>query len=214
MGFFKSLAYVAGGVGAVVLAPVTGGSSLALAIGAMGTTTAAGAVIGASVGAAAAAIDHSSSGKKESYSQGKKEGTKAGEAVAAAKYNEKMSELTKRLKNYQDHDEKLLAMYAVGLATANSDGVICQEEREELDYFVGGILSGYHPPHIKELVEQLAKYPPSLERALEFARNAKLPKRDIDDIIDIIINADGIVEPGEKQFRAQWQAISANYAFT
>jgi hypothetical protein len=57
MGFFKCLAYVAGGVGAVILAPVTGGGSLALAIGALGTTTVAGAVIGAGIGATAAAID-------------------------------------------------------------------------------------------------------------------------------------------------------------
>lgn len=57
MSFVKSLAYVAAGVGAVILAPVTGGSSLALAIGALGTTTALGAAIGVGVGATAAAID-------------------------------------------------------------------------------------------------------------------------------------------------------------
>ncbi|MEI7796549.1 MAG: hypothetical protein WCI06_07935 [Methylococcaceae bacterium] len=57
MSFVKSLAYVAAGVGAVVLAPVTGGSSLAVAIGALGTTTALGAAIGAGVGATAALVD-------------------------------------------------------------------------------------------------------------------------------------------------------------
>lgn len=55
MSIVKSLAYIAAGVGAVVLAPVTGGSSLALAIGAMGTTTAAGAALGIGIGATAAA---------------------------------------------------------------------------------------------------------------------------------------------------------------
>jgi hypothetical protein len=65
MSFVKSLAYVAAGIGAVVLAPVTGGSSLAVAIGAMGTTTALGAAIGVGVGATAAAIDIGVSKKLE-----------------------------------------------------------------------------------------------------------------------------------------------------
>jgi hypothetical protein len=55
---FKSLAYVAAGVGAVILAPATGGTSIAALIGAMGTTTATGLAIGAGVGVAAAAVDN------------------------------------------------------------------------------------------------------------------------------------------------------------
>lgn len=217
MGFFKALAYVAGGVGAVVLAPVTGGGSLAIAIGAMGTTTAAGVAIGAGLGATAAAIDHGSSGKKEAYSLGHSHGTnegyKAGYSVAATKYEQKVQELTTRLAGYHDLDKKLVAMYAVGLATANADGHICEEEREELDSFVGGILSGHYPLHIKNTVTKLTKNPPTLDQALDFARKAQLPKRDIDDIIDLIINADGVVEEEEIQFRKQWWAISSSYEF-
>jgi hypothetical protein len=61
---FKSLAYVAAGVGAVILAPATGGTSIAALIGTMGTTTAAGLAIGAGVGAAAAAVDNELRRKK------------------------------------------------------------------------------------------------------------------------------------------------------
>jgi hypothetical protein len=217
MGFFKALAYIAGGVGAVILAPVTGGGSIAAAIGVMGTTTTAGALIGASVGATAAAIDHSVSGKKEAYSQGHSHGTnegyKAGYATATTKYEQKVQELTTRLAGYHDLDKKLLAMYAVGLAAANADGDICQEEREELDYFVGGILSGHYPLHIKNTVTKLTKNPPTLEQALVFARDSKLPTKDIEDIIDLIINADGVVESEEVEFRKQWWAIASSYEF-
>ena len=86
MGFFKALAYVAGGVGAVILAPVTGGSSIAVAIGALGTTTLAGAAIGAGIGATAAAIDYVSTAKEEARQQGLKEGAKAGKREAQRKY--------------------------------------------------------------------------------------------------------------------------------
>ena len=86
MGFFKCLGYVAAGVGAVVLAPATGGSSIALAIGALGTTTAAGAAIGVGLGATAAAVDHAvtsnNEAKENAYRRGVSEGKRAGEQAA------------------------------------------------------------------------------------------------------------------------------------
>jgi uncharacterized tellurite resistance protein B-like protein len=213
MGFFKCLAYVAGGVGAVVLAPMTGGSSLALAIGAMGTTTAAGVAIGAGIGATAAAIDHAATAKDEAYIQGVAEGTKAGERSAQQKYEKKVSELTQRLISYHDTDSKLVAMYAIGLAVANADGNICNEEREELDAFICGCMAGKLPSHIKKTIADLSAKPPTLKRAIEFARNVSLPKQDIDDIIDIVANADGQVVPKEQVFIEKWQQMSEQYEF-
>jgi hypothetical protein len=217
MGFFKCLAYVAGGVGAVVLAPMTGGGSLALAIGAMGTTTAAGLAIGAGIGATAAAIDNAVTTKNEAYdaghSHGHAEGVKSGERVAQQKYERKISDLSARLKSYYDADKKLVGMYAIGLAVANTDGEICQEEREELDAFVAGCMAGNLPPHIKEVIDSLSRTPPNLERALTFARDAQLPKQDIDDVIDIVANADGKIAPEEQDFIDRWDLMSRTYDF-
>jgi len=211
MGFFKCLAYVAGGVGAVVLAPMTGGSSLAVAIGALGTTTAAGAAIGAGVGAAAAAIDHASSSREEAYQQGIEVGTKAGEAIAQTKYEKKVAAMAKRLQGYQDFDKKLVAMYAIGLSVANADGVICAEEREELDMFVAGCGSAHLSAAVKERIQKLTDRPPTLPQALQYARRAQLPKRDINDIIDVIANADGVVNPHEEKFIARWKSMASTY---
>ncbi|MGJ9420760.1 TerB family tellurite resistance protein [Massilia sp. CMS3.1] len=211
MGFFKCLAYVAGGVGAIVLAPVTGGSSLALAIGAMGTTTAAGAAIGAGLGAAAAAADHASSSKDKAYKQGVTEGSKAGERAAQQKYEAKIAALAERLQSYQDFDKKLVAMYAIGLAVANADGFICEEERSELDQFVAGCMSGHLPEKVTERIEKLTAKPPTLPQALQYAKRASLPKKDIDDIIDIIAHADGSVNTHEQQFIARWKASATDY---
>lgn len=211
MGFFKCLAYVAGGVGAVILAPVTGGGSLALAIGALGTTTVAGAVIGAGIGATAAAIDHAASSKEEAYSQGKAAGSKAGERTAQQKYEQKMTDMTQRLKSYHNMDATLVAMYAVGLAVANADGVICKEELEELDTFVAGCMAGHLPVHVKETIASLSRTPPTLVRALGFAKEAQLSKQDIDDIIDVMANADGVVSLEEQQFIKRWESMSSEY---
>jgi tellurite resistance protein len=211
MGFFKCLAYVAGGVGAVVLAPVTGGSSLAVAIGAMGTTTVAGAAIGASIGAAAAAIDHASTSSDTAYRSGVAEGTRAGERAAQQQYQAKMDKLIQRLQGYEDFNKKLVAMYAVGLAVANADGVICDEERSELDQFVAGCMASSLPDKVTESIARLTANPPTLPQALQFAKRAQLPKRDIDEIIDVIANADGIVNSHEEKFIARWKAMADDY---
>ena len=211
MGFFKCLAYVAGGVGAVVLAPMTGGGSIALAIGAIGTTTAAGAVIGAGIGAAAAAVDHAASSKEASFNQGVAVGAKAGKQSAQKMYEQKISKLIKKLKSYHDTEEKILGMYAVGLAIANADGDICKEERDELDSFVCGCMSGHLPAHIKDTIELLSKKPPTLTRALKFAKDASVPKTDIDDIIDLIANADEVIHEKEAAFTKRWKKLSLTY---
>jgi|GEM_PF-5465440 len=208
MGFLKALAYVAGGVGAVILAPVTGGSSIAVAIGALGTTTAAGAAIGAGIGATAAAIDHVATAKEEARREGMREGAKAGERQAQVKYETKIADLTERLKSYHDLDKKILGLYAVGLAVANADGHICSDERRELDEFVAGCSAGNLPPHVKGTITKLSKNPPTLERAIQYAAKANLSKRDIQDVIDVVAMADGEVCEYEIQFIASWEKMA------
>jgi hypothetical protein len=138
---------------------------------------------------------------------------KAAETNASKKHAQQVQELVEKFQRYYDFDEKLVALYAIGLATANADGKVSQEERNELDAFIGGMLSEHFPAHIRNLVIQLTEKPPTLEQALAFAKNAKLPKQDIDDIIDLIANADDEICEFDKRFIAQWQTISPNYEF-
>lgn len=211
MGFFKVLAYVAGGVGAVVLAPMTGGGSIAAAIGAMGTTTLAGAAIGGSVGAAAAAVSHNSSAKADSYQKGVRVGTKAGEAIAAAQYEKRIRDLTSRLSEYHDFDKKLIALYAIGLAVAKADGRICDEEKAELDMFVAGCSAGNLPRRIKKTIADLTAEPPSLTQALSFAKDAELPRQDIEDVIHLIALANGTISSKEQLFIERWQRMADKF---
>jgi hypothetical protein len=186
MGFFKTLAYV---TGAVALAPVTGGGALVLAVSAL----------------------NSAKKTDTAYQKGVAEGTRAGERAAQQKYEEKIAALTERLQTYQDFDKKLVAMYAIGLAVANADGVICQDERDELDQFVAGCMAGHLPAQLNERIAKLTANPPTLPQALQYAKRAKLPKRDIDDIVDVIVNADGVVNTHEQQFIARWESMAADY---
>ncbi|MDD5216050.1 MAG: hypothetical protein PHQ03_11015 [Methylococcales bacterium] len=150
-------------------------------------------------------------GKKQGQEQGFKEGVKTGNAETTKKYEQKMRELLQRFSFYNDFDSTIVACYAVGLAAASTDGEISKENREELDSFISGILSGNIPEHIKSVINELTKKPPTLEVALKFAKDAKLPKRDIDDIIDMIVTVGGEVGQKQRQFISEWQSLSDNY---
>lgn len=149
---------------------------------------------GTSIGVATAAIDHASSSSSAAYQNGRAEGAKAGERAAQAKYEARMNELIGRLQAYHDFDNRLVGMYAIGLAVANADGVICADERRELDQFVAGCMSGALPAHVTATITRLTAN-----------------KQDIDDIVDLIANADGSVNPHEAKFIARWQAMSCEY---
>lgn len=217
MGFFKVLMYVSAGLGAVVLAPVTGGGSLAVAIGAMGTTTAAGAAIGAAVGAAAAGLDHAVTSDVETREEGRKEGikegTKAAEAIFQEKYKERVEQLSNRLRGYQNYENKLIGMYAIGLAVAKTDGYISAAERNELDEFVCGCMVSKLPLNIKNKISKMAAEPPDFKEALEFAKKYEVPKRDITDVIYLVANADGTVNAHEQSFIRRWESLSDQYEY-
>lgn len=166
---------------------------------------------GAAVAVAAGVSAYHSSKKDEAYADGKRAGAKAGEAVAQEKYKSKLDELTRRLRGYHDFEDKVLGMYAVGLAVAAADGEICRAERQELDEFVAGCLSEYLPQHVRESIAELTARPPGLTEALKYAAERNVPKKDIDDIIELVARADDQLHPMEKRFVTRWRNASANY---
>jgi uncharacterized membrane protein YebE (DUF533 family) len=193
MGFFKSLAYIAGGA---ALAPFTGGASLIPAI-------AAGVAVKKTAEYVSDRID-------ERDNRIRNESAKAAEGAAAKKYEKTVANLTDRLKSYHDLDKTILGFYAVGLAIANADGHICEAERAEIDGFVAGCSAGSLPAHVKATIAELSMTPPSLERAVQFAVDAKLSKDDINDVIDVVAMADGTVCEHEKAFIAKWKELASD----
>lgn len=195
MGFFKSLAYIAGGA---ALAPFTGGASLV-----------AGIAAGVAVKKTA---DYVSDKIDERDDRIRSEAIKAGECQANNKYAQKVASLSERLKSYHDLDKKILGLYAVGLAVANADGHICEAELTEINGFVAGCAASSLPAHIKATIAELSVTPPSLERAVQFAIEANLSKDDINDVIDVVAMADGTVCEQEKAFIAKWERLATDLA--
>lgn len=213
MGFWKVL----GGIALVAAAPLTGGASLAAAaaaaVGGGSSLVTAAAVAGVPGAIAVKASEAVKNRIEEGKSAARAEGVKAGEAIAADKYEKKYRDLAARLQNYKNFDEKVLGFYAVGLAISNADGHISEEELKEIDGFVAGCLSCSLPPHIKGTIASLRANPPSLERAVKFALDAAVPRQDIDDIIELVAMVDGNINYNEQSFIRDWKTMAQSYAF-
>jgi len=190
MGFWKVLGGIGLGVAAVVALPVAGP---------IGAVTAVGAAVGGAIGGAAGALASDSD---------REEGEKIGEARATAKYKVEVDSMVSKMKIFQDtlksdkeHFEFLIAMYAVGLATANSDGEIADVEMQEINDFVAGASQSSFPPHIKGMITRLRNNPPTLQTAMSYVK--KLKKVDIslfEDIVIMVIEADGKKVKEERAF--------------
>ena len=190
MGFWKVLGGVAAGVGAVVALPVAGPIGAVTAFGA-----AVGAAAGGLAGAAASTIDE----------ENRKDARESGERSATAKYQKKERKLVSALKDAVEkfHDDKsyfqlLIALFAVGMATANADGDISDEEMADLEEFVAGIGHSNLPPHVKGAITRLKNRPPNFRTAMGHV--SKLQNVDLnlfEQVIKVISASDGKVSEQE-----------------
>jgi len=210
MGFWKILGGVAIGVGAVAAAPFTGGGSVlgaATLLGSMAGAGAAAAVAG-TAGAVAGAV--LSAQEKEERQNETRRATEAGVAVGAKiaedQWKEKFITLCNKLKERENFENSLIGLMAVGLAVANADGEICDEERFELDDLISGISSSSLPSSIKETILQMRNDPPNFNQAMAIARKYGCNVEDIDVVIEVMANADDVITPEEDAFISKWKS--------
>lgn len=194
--FWKVLAGAATGVAVVVALPVAGP---------IGAITAIGAAVAGTVGAAGGAV-------ADALDDSEEDAEKRGEQWQAAKDAEVMRRVMAHLeaiqKDAQNFHDTLVAMFAVGLACANCDGEIHDDEREELEEFVAGVSAANLPSSVKSDIRRLWNSPPNIKTAFELAKRSKVDPSRLDDIIDVVMRADGREHPGETAFRHAWQRLS------
>ena len=201
MSFWKVLGGAAAGVACIVALPVAGPVG---AVTALGAAVAAGT--GAAAGGLAAAVDDS---EEVAENRGKQK--------AAVVYERKYSKLAsafedveKRLNETSDYFDLIIAMEAVGIACAACDGEISPEERTEIDEFIAGVSSSELPSHIKNKIQDIAKNPPNVITAFELAKQLGLDSYVLfDEIIEVVMHADGRIHKDEKAFRSAWNELVA-----
>jgi hypothetical protein len=208
MGFLKIMTGAAIGVGAVAAAPFTGGGSILGAASLAASLAGAGTIaVAAGAGAAGAAAGAALSSKEKNDRIKKMEKEKARHELEKKRMIKKLeSVLQDTTKIY----EFIIAMHAIGVATANADGEISEEEVKEIEEFVEGVIAEKFPANVKSQIQDLTNNPPSLATAFSFLKKAEMTEKgwkDVDDLIEVVIRADGKVDNKEKDFRKKWKLL-------
>jgi Skp family chaperone for outer membrane proteins len=196
------------GVGAIAAAPFTGGGSLlggATLLGSLAGGGAVAAAVGAgAVGAGAGAY----MSKVEEDEQKKKDDKLSKLAEEAEKIETSLNELMSAFNNQQQYFNLIIAMTAIGMACANADGEIAEEERTHINEFISGVSAAKLPQEVKDRINALYEEPPRLKQAFDLvlAVNAKSFSV-FDQIIDITIDADGHVHEKEIEFKNDWEQL-------
>lgn len=210
MSFWKILAGAAVGVGAVAAAPFTGGGSIVGAVTLASSLAGAGTVAAAvGAGAAGAAIasnigDDVDSIKEEGRQEGKAEHQKEIEALYG-KLNESLSKLDSAAQHY----DAIYAMEAVAVAVAYCDGEICEKEREDIQQFINGTSGSALPDSVKRTVEDIYKNPPNIKESFKMANESGVDMDVFEDIINIVMHADGKVHQHEHAFIQAWNELKS-----
>ncbi|WP_319540973.1 hypothetical protein [uncultured Pseudodesulfovibrio sp.] len=208
MSFWKIAAGAALGVGAIAAAPFTGGGSVLAAASLAGSLAGAGTVAAAAgaatVGAAAGAALASSENEKQEERINR---LKAEHELEKKKLSE---QLTGIMNDTTKAYEFVIAMHAVGVATAYADGNISDEEKLELDEVVAGYMNSWLPDSLKSQIKDITDNPPSVRTAYQFVEKLDLTQKgwkQVDELIEMVIMADDYEDEKETAFREAWKVL-------
>ena len=130
-----------------------------------------------------------------------------GERIATAKYLAKVEKLKntlkdvmRRLEDDKSYFQLIIALFAIGIATANADGEITNDELEDLNEFVGGIASPYFPHHVRETITKLVENPPNFNTAMKEVKKLgdKVDMKMFEYVIELVATADGNFDSNER----------------
>jgi len=199
------------GVGAIAAAPVTGGGSLFGAASLLTSLAGAGTVAAAvGAGAVGAGIGAKLSMDEENEENEKKENEKelAKLKLQAEKFETELNKIVGTFNDQQQYFNLVIAMTAVGMACANADREIADEERQYIEEFVSGVSSSSLPQNVKEKIESLYQKPPRMRQAFDLVLEVGSEEFGVyDEIIDITIAADGKTHEDEIQFKKDWEQL-------
>jgi hypothetical protein len=178
MSFWKVLGGAAAGVGAIACLPVAG---------AVGAVTLAGAAVGAAVGGVAGAA---MAAEEEEKNKTIRDLT-AKMAAMEAKFQEQYNAQAIELKEWKEFEDLLIALFAMGMATAYADLMIVKKEEEAIEVFVAGMAKEKLSQATKDKMEQLRQSPPKLNTAIELAKKIPGVKWELfETVIQLVAQAD------------------------
>ncbi len=192
MGLFR---FAGGALISMVLAPVTGGTSL-LAVGALGG-------LAAHTLGAAQDEEEKAAARHEGEKQGYDNGYRAGNIDAAKRFATAL----------QNNDNLRFGAFALGLHIAALDGEIHDDEITTINNTLGSPDSSIYKPYVKAELKKIIDTRPGFSviihqyiGSLDFDTLLLL-----DEFVQEVINADGYVDASEKEFyEDEWEPFMAS----
>jgi len=151
--------------------------------------------------------------KENIKEQGRKDGRVEGKAeawVEMSKLEKKLISALAVLKSYDEHFKAIIALEAVGVSCAACDGDFSDNEKEEIGEFVKGMLSQSIPENIKNKIQSIYDNPPTVNEAFRLAQNSGIALDVYEDLIQFVMEVDGIKEE-EMAFFQAWRQLKAAY---
>ncbi len=144
-------------------------------------------------------------------------GYRAGERAATAKEKQRVENMVNDLKTAQaklqsDKEcwEFLIAVYAVGVATACADGNISEEELKDLEEYTAGIMSSKLPPEVKGIIALIKSNPPSFSTAMTYVKKVGgIDLKLFENVIMLVSASDGRVAEEETALLAAFRKAAA-----
>jgi hypothetical protein len=161
----------------------------------------AGAVVGVHLG-------DSTAEREKGYNKGFAEG-KAENVVELEKLGEKFERVRNQLKETGQFFNGVIAMHAVAIAAANCDGEISEVEKQSIDMLIFGLASDSIPSAALGKIASLYQNPPSIRDAFELAKASDVDLTAFREIINIVMESDGLAHVAKDTFMQAWNELIA-----
>jgi hypothetical protein len=170
-------------------------------------------IVGGPIGlAAAVAVESRNKNSENRRREEKEEAFKAGAASAERKYEEKLGAVYEKLRQSLAYEKHVLALFALGSAVASVDGKITADEKRDIEEFVAGVSAKGLPEAILADIRRLYENPPSVDQALIYIKASGVARDVVEDLVEVVIQADDYVAPEEWQFKLKWENYKKQYA--
>lgn len=203
MGIGKILTYAVGGavlgVGAIAAAPFTGGGSI------LGAVTLASSLAGAGAVAAGTAAVAGGTGaylaRKEDEEDEEKDTTIAALNLKAEKFEQGLTQALEKFHGDKEYFNYIIGLTAIGISMACVDGDISEDEKAEIEEFIGGVASSSYPDHIKETLRLLYENKPDFQTAIAYLQKIDpIHYPNIRSMLELIMLVDNFEHDREKAF--------------
>lgn len=175
---------------------------------AINATTAAG-VTEAAGWAAVAYFENLSDEERNKFNAAKEKGHQEAKAqfdLKLKKINENMAKVCGGLKEYEHLDNFVMGAFSMGIATANIDNFISEEEREVLELSIIGVSFNMLPPNILREISTLFYDKCTFNDAMKIIN--KVDKKHwslFDDVVEAVLSIDDTDSDKKSAFRADWK---------